>query len=83
MNLDGISILFCSVFMLFRPNFVMFSDNSKTIFLQFYTGFEFLHPIFDVFSQYMRAIAFLLLYYFQSIFIVFANTSILLNFETH
>ena len=57
--------------MLFRPIFVLFSDNSKPIFLQFYTVFAFLHPIFDVFSQYMRAIAFLLLWYFNTIFKVF------------
>ena len=55
---------FCGVFL-------MFSDNSKAIFLQFYTVFAFLHPIFDVFSQYMRAIAFLLLWYFNTIFKVF------------
>ena len=46
--------------MLFRPIFVLFSDNSKAIFLQFYTVLAFLHPIFDVFSQYTRAIAFFL-----------------------
>ena len=57
--------------MLFRPISVLFSDNSKAIFLQFYTVFAFLHPIFDVFSQYMRAIAFLLLWYFNTIFKVF------------
>ena len=57
--------------MLFRPIFVLFSDNSKAIFLQFYTVFAFLHPIFDVFSQYMRAIAFLLLWYFNTIFKLF------------
>ena len=62
---------FCTVFMLFRPIFVLFSDNSKAIFLQFYPVFAFLHPIFDVFSQYMRAIAFLLLWYFNTIFKVF------------
>ena len=49
--------------MLFRPIFVLFSDNSKAIFLQFYTVFAFLHPIFYVFSQYTRAIAFLPLWY--------------------
>ena len=74
---------FCTVFMLFRPIFVLFSDNSKVIFLQFYTVFALLHPVFDVFSQYMRTIAFLLLWYFNTIiFIVFVNTSISLNFET-
>ena len=57
-------------FMLFRPIFVLFSDNSKAIFLQFYPVFAFLHPIFNVFSQYMRAIAFLL-WYFHTIFKVF------------
>ena len=57
--------------MLFRPIFVLFSDNSKAIFLQFYTVFAFLHPIFDVFSQYTRAIAFLPLWYFTTIFKVF------------
>ena len=57
--------------MLVRPIFVLFSDNSKAVFLQFYTVFAFLHPIFDVFSQYMRAIAFLLLWYFNTIFKVF------------
>ena len=57
--------------MLFRPIFVLFLDNSKVIFLQFYTVFAFLHPIFDVFSQYTRAIAFLPLWYFNTIFKVF------------
>ena len=70
MNLNGISILFLYFFMLFRPIFV-FSDNTKAIFLQFYTVFAFLHPIIDVFSQYVRAIAFLLLWYFHTIFKVF------------
>ena len=65
------SSCFCTVFMLFRPIFVLFSDNSKAIFLQFYTVFAFLHPIFDVFSQYTRAIAFLPLWYFNTIFKVF------------
>ena len=37
----------------------------------FFTIFAFLHPIFDVFSHYMRAIAFLLLWYFNTIFKVF------------
>ena len=55
--------------MLFRPIFVLFSDNSKA--KAFYPVFAFLHPIFDVFSQYMRAIAFLLLCYFNTIFKVF------------
>ena len=71
MNLNGIFILFLYCFMLFRPIFVLFSDNSKAIFLQFYTVFAFLHPIFDVFSQYTRAIAFLPLWYFNTIFNVF------------
>ena len=65
------SSCFCTVFMLFRPILVLFSDNSKAIFLQFYTVFTFLHPIFDVFSQYTRAIAFLPLWYFNTIFKVF------------
>ena len=61
----------CTVFKLFRPIFELFSDNSKAIFLQFYTVIAFLHPIFDVFSQYTRAIAFLPLWYFNTIFKVF------------
>ena len=66
------SSCFCTVFMLFRPIIVLFSDNSRaSIFLQFYTVFAFLHPIFDVFSQYTRAIAFLPLWYFNTIFKVF------------
>ena len=74
MNLNGISIqfLYCfyTVFMLFRPIFVLFSDNSKAIFLQFYPVFAFLHPIFDVFSQYIRAI---FLFFFCVILILFSK----------
>ena len=44
MNLNGISILFCTVLMLFRPIFVLFSYNFIN------TVFAFLHPIFDLFS---------------------------------
>ena len=70
MILNGISILFLHV--LFLCSFDRFLYFFYWLFfLQFYTVFAFLHPIFDVFSHYMRAIAFLLLWYFNTIFKVF------------
>ena len=71
MNLNGISILFLYYFYALSTDFCTVFRQPKAIFLQFYTVFAFLHPIFDVFSQYMRAIAFLLLWYFNTIFKVF------------
>ena len=66
---DGfVFILFHEFKWYFHPVFVPFLC---AIFLQFYTVFAFLHPIFDVFSQYTRAIAFLPLWYFNTIFKVF------------
>ena len=43
----------------------------STDFCTVYNFILFLRPIFDVFSHYMRAIAFLLLGYFNTIFKVF------------
>ena len=82
---DAVIVLF---FMLFRPIFVPFSDNSKAIFLQFFILF--LHFCI-LFLMYFHNIYVLLLFYFcglfilfskQSIFIVFASASMLLNLKT-
>ena len=73
MNLNGISILFLHVLFLcsFDRFLYCFQTTLLAIFLQFDTVFAFLHPIFHVFSHYMRAITFLLLWYFNTIFKVF------------
>ena len=57
MNLNGISILFLYRFHALSTDFCTFPDNSKAIFLPFYTIFAFLHPIFDVFSPYLKPIS--------------------------
>ena len=66
---------FHPVFVLFLCSFYRFlycfQTTLRLLSYNFYTVFALLHPIFDVFSQYMRAIAFLLLWYFNTIFKVF------------
>ena len=77
---DGfVFILFHEFNWYFHPVFVLFLCSFDRFLYCFqttqrlfsYNFILFLHPIFDVFSQYTRAIAFLPLWYFNTIFKVF------------